>query len=89
MSATGQKKGIFGLRRAKAGQRIAPGKRPRLSAAIFPKSSRWVPAEPIDAMSLRLKETVARDSVIARHGSDASGTVDHDFVIGASGRNKL
>jgi hypothetical protein len=40
-------------------------------------------------MSLRLEETVARDSVIARHGPDASGSIDHDFVIGASGRNKL
>jgi hypothetical protein len=88
VSATGQKKGIFGLDRAKAGQRQNnTGRAARtFRRRVLLDEMRWVSAEPIGVMSLPGRNSLSR---FPDAGYEDSSGADHEFVIGASGCNKL
>jgi RNA polymerase sigma-70 factor, ECF subfamily len=86
MSAAGQKKGIFGRHRAKAGQRQVPDEFAEFSfAKFFCVSWPRVSAGSIDVMSLPVAVFVV--AILRRHVTREGS--DHDFVIGALRRNKL
>lgn len=78
MSAAGQKKGIFGLDRAKAGQRWAvPGaQHAGMDVRNVMPSVRRVRAEPIGVMSLR-----GADFVVAIPGMRGADSGRHEALI--------
>jgi RNA polymerase sigma-70 factor, ECF subfamily len=77
VSAAGQKKGIFGLQRAKAGQQ---------HREIFCVSKPRVSAGSIDVMSRPVAVFVV---AVLRRGARSGRGTDHDFVISDRHRNKL
>jgi hypothetical protein len=83
VSAAGQKKGIFGRVRAKAGQRCGPGAQ---SATIRPRNCSGIRAAGVSRTE-RCYEPARANFVVAIPGRDAAipmpPGLDHDLVIGA------
>jgi hypothetical protein len=81
VSTPGQKKGIFGRVRAKAGQAQCAGDISQaLVREIISETTRPVPAGSIDVMSLADTESAG---AIAGSGCARPEGLDHDFVIEA------